>query len=1581
MKLIPVLLHVLPLVSSSLFAVINVSNTTELQNAIIAANTTPDTIVFSNSITLTGALPAVTNSYTIDGNGFSLDGASTYRGILVLGNSVSPTITNLTISNAVARGGIGGEAEDRRGGSGGGGLGAGGGIYVGNGADVTISLATFNTCSAVGGSSVAPSGGSDSAGGGGGGLGGQGGIGFGNNNGGGGGGGGQLIGNSGGNGAAGTGGTGGANGGGTGASPGVSAITGSYGGGGGGGAASATNSNAAAGGYGGGGGGGSSVNGSRAGGSGGFGAGGGGGGRTNGVGGNSIFGGGTGGNGSGNSGAAGGGGAALGGALFVDSTSTCTLNATGNPFTSSGVTGGTGANNGQALGIDIFLASGGTLKFNVSSGTFTFSNPIAGDSLLSTGGIEKLGVGILNMGSLSHTYRGTTTLSVGTLQVGASSGLGNSSSLILGGGTFEPTSSFTLSIPVSITAATIINTAGGVTLIESGVVSGTSGSLTKEGNGTLTLTGNNTYTVPTIINSGTLLLSGLTSTLGNSSSLTLSGGTFEIGSGSGTKTIGSLAGVAGSTITLNNNILEIPSGSFSGSITGTGIIRKTSGGTLALTPATSNSYSGGTNINGGVLSVNSSSSIGTGAVLIGDATLEITETASFSNLMSFSGNSILDVASGKICTWGGTIGGSSTSFQKNGSGVLVLTADNSYTVPTIISSGTLQLSGGTSTLGALSNLTINAFATLELATGAGTKAIGSLIGDIGSIINLNDNTLHINQSTDTTAASAISGVNGKLIKNGSGKLTLSGTNTYSGTTTIKNGTLLVSSDSNLGSGSLNLEAGTFEIAGSFNTSRPLIIAGNGVINTNTYSLMLNGTASGITGSLNKQGSGTLTLSGSNTYIVPTILSQGNIELSGSGTLGSFSDLNMSTGTSFTIASGAGTKAIGSLNGAIGSTINLNENVLQIKQIANGAFLGIISGTGGIDKQGTSSLTLEGNNSYSGGTEISQGTLNVSSDQNLGTGSITLDGGTLEPTSSFTSGKALIISNSSNISIPSSQTLTLNGTISGSASLNKQGEGTLQIIGMSNSYSGITNLSSGNLLLSNGSFGEVNVNANTILQGTGTLLSVINSGSVIPGASIGTIQVNGNYTQTTGGILFIEIDDSGNSDLIQVAGNATLAGTLKLDPLPGIYKAGTTYTIMTASTVSGVFDSFIENHPLDYFLTYQANRVLLSISFSGNVLPTPIDTLKGNAKKVGEYLFCSNYIPPNQDLVSVMRKLVKLDPLGFDKALVRLGSQQFGALALTNFQNSVTLTRAISDRLNSQYYTFADKCSLEKNSFNKAFFFQPIGLYYSQSPIQNQFGFDVRTFGWNSGVEISMKNHLFCNIDMGFLSSNLQWDKNVGRAQLYSVVLAPSIGYLRSDWYANCLVLLGRTFYSVDRHIAFPGLSRLSHNNHKSWDLNLGVEGGMKLDLTKILQPNLFVMPNIHLNYFNTWEGSYVEHEANSLNLWVKNKYSSFFQSHFSLKIFKTLTMHRLCLSPSIHLGYLQSIPISSGMYISRFYKQQTCKNKFVVNSYHKITNQMTLGTQLIFSKGDRFLFQLDYEAAIGDHSHIHQGKFQIKWDF
>ncbi len=313
-----------------------------------------------------------------------------------------------------------------------------------------------------------------------------------------------------------------------------------------------------------------------------------------------------------------------------------------------------------------------------------------------------------------------------------------------------------------------------------------------------------------------------------------------------------------------NATLALSQGTLDNNVTGEGQIVKSGSDELIVTG--DNNYSGGTTISGGTLTVDHADSLGSGDI---------------------DNSGVLKVGEGELEN---TLFGSG-SLVKTGTGELTLSGDNSYSGGTTISGGTL--------------------------TADHADSLGS--GDIA-----NSGVLQVGEGE---LENTLSG-SGSLVKTGTGELTLSGDNDYSGGTTISGGTLTADHADSLGTGA---------------------IANSGVLQVGEGEL--ENTLSG-SGSLVKTGSGELTLSGDNGYSGGTTITGGTLIADNADSLGT---------------------------GAVA-----NSGVLQVGE---GELENTLSGSGSLVKTGTGELTLSGDNSYSGTTTITDGTLIAANVNALGGGNI------------------------------------------------------------------------------------------------------------------------------------------------------------------------------------------------------------------------------------------------------------------------------------------------------------------------------------------------------------------------------------------------------------------------------------------------------------------------------------------------------------------------------------------------------------------------------------------------------------------
>ncbi|MDN3508711.1 MAG: autotransporter outer membrane beta-barrel domain-containing protein, partial [Candidatus Neptunochlamydia sp.] len=436
-------------------------------------------------------------------------------------------------------------------------------------------------------------------------------------------------------------------------------------------------------------------------------------------------------------------------------------------------------------------------------------------------------------------------------------------------------------------------------------------------------------------------------------------------------------------------------------------------------------------------------------------------------------------------------------------------------------------------------------------------------------------------------------------------------------------------------------------------------------------------------------------------------------------------------------------------------------------------------------------------------------------------------------------------------------------------------------------------------------------------------------------------------------------------------------------LPGIYEAGTTYTFLQANAINGEFDQLLATHPLDFNLNYLSNAVQIQIASTGLILPEDINSLSGNAKEIAAYLFSPSTFSA-KGLFPILRLLIKFPAGEFSDALLELGPQQFGALALSNLQTSVHTGHSMH-RVKEAYENYFSTCyqSFRKPNadLDQSIWFNPIGYYYKQNEMEDQVPFNSRTYGFTTGYSARLFNHFIVNAGIGYSYSSLNWYQNNGCANIQSLSLSPSVGYMGKYGYAGIMVSGARSFYDVDRKIHFSNIKRTAHNNHKSYDLLTGFTGALKLKFPDKFQKNLFLLPTVNLDYLNIFENGYQESGAGAIDLSVRNIHSAFLRPEMKLKLLKQFIMDTICASTDIYVGWVRNIPLTNGNYTSRFYKQQTCSKNFTVQSYHSSTDQVILGAKLLMIHKDNFSIKMGYEANIGNHYNVQKGSINVDWMF
>ncbi|WP_418977622.1 autotransporter-associated beta strand repeat-containing protein, partial [Bilophila wadsworthia] len=463
--------------------------------------------------------------------------------------------------------------------------------------------------------------------------------------------------------------------------------------------------------------------------------------------------------------------------------------------TLTGVSGGE-SNSGSATG-NIVSISGGTVQSNVNGGFVASGSGKATGNIVNISGNADLSTATVAGGiSSSDAFTGNTLnknsdAAVHIARNFASVNFGYSGNANIGELDSTPTGS-------ALSGVTVNTNANNVSF--DGVISG-SGSITKTGAGTLILSGTNTYSGGTTISAGTLK-----GNIASGTDLSIADSAIYDGDNKAR----SVGGLNGAGKILNTNGLTVQSGDFAGIIDNSNTsLLKNGAGTLTLTG--NNAYTGSTTISEGTLkgSIASGTDLSIADSAIYDGDNKARSVGGLNGGGKILNTDGLTVQSGDFA---GIIDNSNTSLTKTGAGTLTLTRNNAYTGGTTISEGTLKgnIASGT-------DLSIADSATYDGANKA--RSVGGLNGG-GKILNTNGLTV---QSGDF--AGIIDNSNTSLLKTGAGTLTLSGTNTYTGMTTVRSGTLALGSD--LTSNQLTLYGGTVFDRGSHNHSLD-----NGILSVN-----------------------------------------------------------------------------------------------------------------------------------------------------------------------------------------------------------------------------------------------------------------------------------------------------------------------------------------------------------------------------------------------------------------------------------------------------------------------------------------------------------------------------------------------------------------------------------------------------------------------------------------------------------------------------------------------------------------------------------------------------------------------------
>jgi autotransporter-associated beta strand protein len=750
------------------------------------------------------------------------------------------------------------------------------------------------------------------------------------------------------------------------------------------------------------------------------------------------------------------------------------------------------------------------------------------------------------------------------------------------------------------------------------------------------------------------------------------------------------------------------------------------------------------------------------------------------------------------------VDGDAGRLIKEGAATLTLRGANDYSGGTLVRAGTLR--------------------------GDTTSLQGAIGVDSGGVV-------AFDQDTDGTYAGAITG-QGAVQKTGIGEVELTGGNTYAGNTTISAG---------------SLRGDAIALQGNI-----AVASGAGVIFDHDVNDAYSGNLTGA-GSFTKEGTGTLTLSGANTISGQSFLIDGALE---GGSASIPRKLETQTGTSVTFADGED----------------------------NGTYAGALSGDGNFIKLGTGTLTLSGTNTITGLASLDEGALQ--------------GGPTGIPVNLSTATGTSVKFNHSNNG-------TYAGVISGLAAVTKSGSGTLSLSGI-NTFTGLTSIEGGRLDVNGSLAGGVDVDANTVLGGTGSITGPVTvSGTVAPGKSIGELTVDSVEFVSTS-VFAVEVDEpSGTADHLAVMGEADLGGaSLQVDPGPGRYdEDGVSFTILTAGSVVNDFAQIEEDFAFLIIDHVIENGTSVELTIKRNLLGLEeyADTPNQStiAAALEEALDAAD--DPEDDILTVFEALDVLTIKQVPGALDAMTGETLTQFATSRLATAQRFGRVLDARIREYQWDTKGAIITAGAEVGEASHLSADSVGTGSSPIlgvamlgvgplgaprigttgikdpllrtwfagsgifgdvdgnSNESAFDYTIWGGSLGADVQLADHWVLGLAGGYANTDIDFSSRPGEGELDTYQGALYAGYVDPRFHVG---VSGRYAYNdMDgkRDIAY-GLNRTAKADLDGNDFGARFESGLNL----VDIGGFILQPTAAVDYTRLDQDGYTENGAGSLNLAVED---------------------------------------------------------------------------------------------------------------
>jgi len=419
------------------------------------------------------------------------------------------------------------------------------------------------------------------------------------------------------------------------------------------------------------------------------------------------------------------------------------------------------------------------------------------------------------------------------------------------------------------------------------------------------------------------------------------------------------------------------------------------------------------------------------------------------------------------------------------------------------------------------------------------------------------------------------------------------------------------------------------------------------------------------------------------------------------------------------------------------------------------------------------------------------------------------------------------------------------------------------------FTGLTEINNGALTLNGTVAGSVDVHDGGTLRGTGSILGMTSNltiddgGTVSPGDSVGTLTVEGNYTQEMGGIFAVELNaDDLTSGMLDVSGTATFESGSIIEATivgDGYIPSDMDFIIIDAAmglTDNGVGDPMIESDSV----TVSLRNNPIGANMWALRLDRPLDTYSvnanpGNNASIGralDSLIGTADATPSGTAGQLLGRLDPLDSTTYNQAVAGLSPEPLNATTAIGVENSRVFTTEQAIYLaslrsgvearpvpgpppgsmvlanNDPLILAAAIAQMETSPTGRATgntdddprwsrYFKVQGAFVDQDTTDNRTGFDATTFGAQMGIDYRFTTNFVAGLALGYSYTDADLNQGLGNLQDQTIRAGPYMSYYEGDWYVDGSLTFGWHFFDSDRtNPVIPGMQ--AHANYNGYDL-------------------------------------------------------------------------------------------------------------------------------------------------------------------